>query len=605
MSPNPVCNTWAAIVEPGEAVLQDLTPEDAHRARLLHIMGLHLSAAGTLFTATALLFWLHPAFPAPPWTDLLLDALVILAGPLTVWFVRSSRLRCAAWTVLSLLLVGSALRLFVEGQPVTDIAARPSLLLTVVLAIVLLERRGAWLVLGASVVILVSMHALWWGGYLPPPASRDRLSQLLFSITGWIVLAIILAAILHSTMRALRDQARTLQERVRELTLLHEISKQITRQLDLDTLLETAVQSLHHRFGYHSAVILTLDEERETLTVRAVASSFARIPPHGHTQALDEGLIGWAARQVETVLVNDVAADARYVNRYPEQIHTRSELCVPIRIGKDVAGVLDVQSDRLGAFDNSDVLVLETLAGQIAGAMENARLYQAERAAHQQVRELATHLQNAREEERAHIARELLEEFGQLMTAVQLDLSWLISGLPSDQPRLADKANSTSDLIDESLKLVRRLSSQLRPSVLDHFGLAAAIKWQAEAFSEQSGIPHRLHLDGPADLLDRELSTALFRILEESLINVERHAEATEVHIELWTDPDQATLVVADDGRGIVPEEMSGPGSLGLAGMRQRAQALDGEVTVERLSGQGTRVIASIPRTRPGSRNQP
>ncbi len=591
----------AALTRLPEQTLHALTPEDAHRARLLHTIGLLLCAAGFLFSAPQFFFWVHPALPTPPWTDLVLDVLMVIAGPLTLWFARSGRLRSAAWTVLALLLMGSATHLYVDGQPATDIAGRPSLLLTVALAFVLLELRSAWLVLGASVVILVSTHALWWGGYLPPQPSRDRLAQLLFSLTGWITLAAILAAVLYSTMRALRDQARSLRERVKELTLLHQIGEKITGMLDLNTLLETAVQSLHSHFGYHSVVILTLNEEREALAVQAVASRFASIPPHGHTQSLDEGLIGWAASHAETILVNDVTADPRYVNRYPQQIRTLSELCVPIRIGDEVAGVLDVQSDRRDAFDDSDLMVLETLAGQIAGAMQNARLYQAERAAHHQVRDLATYLQNAREEERTHIAREILDEFGQLMAALQMDLSWLVSRLPGDQPRLTEKANDMSDVIDASLQVVRRLSSQLRPSVLDHFGLAAAIRWQAETFSERSGIPHWLHLSGRADLLGRELSTALFRILQESLTNVEHHAEASEVHIELHVDRDQATLAVTDDGRGIAPEETSGPRSLGLAGIRQRAQALDGQVVIEGVPGQGTRITASIPRTCPGS----
>ena len=576
-----------------------LTPEDAHRARLLRAMGRLLSAAGLVLVIAQLFFWIHPGFPKAPWTDLFLDLLVITAGPLTLWFVRTGRLRPAAWTVLSLLLVGSAFRLIIEGQPTADIAARPSLLLTIALAFVLLERPSVWFVLGASVLILVITHVLWWAGYLPPPASRDRFAQLVFSIAIWVIPATLLAAVLYSTMKALRHQARTQRERVRELTLLHEISKRITRVLDLDELLETAVQSLHRDFGYHSVVILTLNRGETVLVASALAGRFASVVPPGHTQHLAEGLIGWAARHGETVLVNDVAADPRYVNDFPQQIQTQSELCVPVRIGENVIGVVDVQSDHRDAFDANDQMVLETLAGQIAGAMENARLYQAEHAAHRHVRDLATYLQNAREEERTHVARELLEEFGQLMTALQMDLAWLMSRLTNEQSDLKEKIDGMSELINQSLQLVRRLSGQLRPSVLDHFGLAAATEWQAEIFSEQSGVSHQLRLDEGSDLLDRELSTALFRILQESLTNVERHAEATEVRIDLRVDPDRATLVVTDDGRGIAPDEISGPQSMGLAGMRQRARALDGDVIVEALPERGTRITASIPRKRP------
>ena len=574
-----------------------LTPEDAHRTRLLHTIGLLLCGAGFLFLVTQLSLWIHPAFPKPPWGDLLLDGLMIVAGLLTLWFVRSSLLQPAAWVVLGLMLLGSAVHLFLEGKPVADLTGKPSLLLTVAVGFVLLERRDAWVVLGASAAIVVGMHALWWAGLLPEPIPRDPFGQLLFSLAGWITIATILAAVTYSTMRVLRHQTRALRARVSELTLLHNTGERITRMLELDTLLETAAESLHRSFGYDSAAILTSNEEQRTLSTRALAGRVAKIVPLSHTQALDEGLMGWAARHVETVLVNDVAADPRYLNYYPEHLHTNSELCVPIRTGDNVLGVLDVQSDRRDAFNTSDVMALETLAGQIASVMENARLYQAERDAHQQVRDLVTYLQNAREEERTHIAREILDEFGQLMTALQMELSWLTSRLPDHPPDLTEKTEAMSNVIDESLKVVRRLSSQLRPSVLDHFGLAAAIRWQAETFSERTSIPHQLYLDGAADLLDRKLSTALFRILQESLTNVEHHADATAVHIELIVDPDRATLVVTDDGCGITPEQLSGPRSMGLAGIRQRAEALCGQVTIEGLPGQSTVVTASIPRT--------
>jgi signal transduction histidine kinase len=602
MSRNPRRGTEASLKERQDQDLHESTPEDAYRARLLHTTGLLLCAAGVLFLAPHLFLWIHPAFPSPPPMDIVLEVLVITAGPLTLGFVRSGRIQSAAWTVLGLLLLGSAIGLFAEGRPLTDTAARPSLLLTVALAFVLLERRGAWWVLTASAVILISMHALWWGGYLPRPVSRDRASRIFFSIAAWIVLATILAAVLYHTMKAFRDRAHNLRERVKELTLLHQTSKEITGTLDVDRPLETAVHSLRRDFGYHSVVILTVDQREGIITAQALAGSFTSIVPRGHTQALDEGLIGWAASHVETVLVNDVLADPRYVNYFPEQIHTRSELCVPIRLGDAAVGVLDVQSDHRDAFDDRDVMVLETLAGQIAAAMENARLYQAERAAHQQVRDLVAYLQNAQEEERAHVAREILDDFGQLMTRLQMDLSWLRSRFPSDQPRLTAKVDRMSHVVGESMQVVRRLSSQLRPSILDHFGLEAAIRWQVEAFSERSDIPHQIQVDGEADQLGRELSTALFRILQESLTNVARHAEATEVRVDLHVNHDQATLVVADDGRGITPGEISSPGALGLAGMRERAQAMGGHVTIEGRPGRGTEVTASIPRRRPTSR---
>ena len=473
-----------------------------------------------------------------------------------------------------------------------------ALLLAAALSFVVLQ-RAAWVVLALAIAILLVMHALWVGGFLPPVMPRGDREQILFSIVSWLTIAAALTVVLASTMQALRRQAQRLRQRVRDLTLLHRTGTQITRKLDLDDLMETAVQVLHRTFGYHSAAILTVHSEQGLLRTRAIAGRLADLVPAGYAQSLEEGLMGWVVRSAQPVLVNDVESDSRYLVHYPDRIHTRSELCVPIQIGGHVVGILDVQSDRRGTFAQSDLRTTEILAGQIAVAMENARLYQAERSARQQLRDLVNYIQDARENERAHIAREILDEFGQLMAVLQMDISWLSQQLPAEDPKVAERMDAMSSVAGQSLEVVQRLSSQLRPSVLDHFGLPAAIRWQGETFSERTGILHRLALDDGADALDREISTTLFRILQEALGNVDRHAQATVVSIRLTMDPECVTLIVEDDGRGITPQELTNPQAMGLVGMGERAAALGGDVTIDGARDRGTTVIASIPRTRP------
>lgn len=385
-----------------------------------------------------------------------------------------------------------------------------------------------------------------------------------------------------------------LEQRVAELMLLNEIGNKITRSLGVETVLESAIQVLQRSFHYQSVAIFTLD--RDKLILEAVGGHLAAVLDEGDDMELEEGLIGWAARHAETVLVNDVETDPRSVNRYPDQVTSRSELSVPIQTAAGVAGVLDVQSIHRDAFGVNDVLVMETLADQIAVALENTRLYEAERAAREELRDLTSYLQDARERERTRIAREIHDEFGQMLTALKMDLSWLAKRLPNHAPELTEKAETMSDVIDRSFKIVRRVSSELRPGILDDLGLAAAIEWQAEQYAERSGIALELHLNEASGMLNRELSTALFRILQEALTNVGRHANATEVRIDLDVSPVEVTLVVADDGRGISPQEISNRESLGLIGMRERARRLGGDVTVEGVSGRGTTVVASIPR---------
>ncbi len=399
----------------------------------------------------------------------------------------------------------------------------------------------------------------------------------------------------HEDITERRRAEEALKRHVTELLLLNEVGQQIVGELDLDAVLENATRLVQETFGYYQVVVMTVDQEQRDLMVKAKMGGFAGLIPDGYRQSLDEGVMGWVASQGESVLVSDVENDPRYLNRYPDQIRTRSELSVPIRLGGEVVGVLDVQSEYHDAFGENDLLVIETVADQIAVAMKNARLYEAEREAREQLRKLTGYLQEAREDERTRIAREIHDEFGQMITALKMDLSWLSKRLPSDRPQLAQKADAMSDVVDCSFQVVRRISSELRPGILDDLGLAAAVEWQAETFCERSDIVCRLHLDEAAGRLNRELSTVLFRIFQEALTNVARHADAAEVRIDLQAEPDEVVLIVTDDGRGITPEDLSGSASLGLMGMRERARALGGKVTVEGVPGQGTTVTASIP----------
>jgi len=209
---------------------------------------------------------------------------------------------------------------------------------------------------------------------------------------------------------------------------------------------------------------------------------------------------------------------------------------------------------------------------------------------------LASYLQTAREEERTHVAREIHDEFGQTLTALKMDFSWLTRRLPQRRADLLAKVNAMSGLVDGAIDMVRRIAAELRPGLLDDLGLVAAIEWYAQEFAERAGLACELRLGDQELMLDRDLATALFRILQEALTNVARHAGATRVEIALDAQPECLTLVVRDDGKGIDPAQVFAAHSLGLLGMRERARVLGGEVAIEGNPGQGTTVTARIPR---------
>jgi len=223
------------------------------------------------------------------------------------------------------------------------------------------------------------------------------------------------------------------------------------------------------------------------------------------------------------------------------------------------------------------------------------------RESHERLRALSTYLQSVREEERTRIAREVHDELGQALTSCKLDLSWIASKLPPELKPLLDKARALTSHIDSTIQTVRRISSELRPGVLDHLGLVAAIEWQANEFQNRTGIRCDVHARVREPLPDQNLATTFFRIFQETLTNVIRHAGATHVWVDLREANSQITLEVKDNGRGIGRTEIYNSRSMGLLGMRERAALLGGIFKIGSIPrGKGTLVRVSIPVQRRG-----
>jgi signal transduction histidine kinase len=230
---------------------------------------------------------------------------------------------------------------------------------------------------------------------------------------------------------------------------------------------------------------------------------------------------------------------------------------------------------------------------------ERRRAEERLRESEERLRELAAHLVTVREEERAHIAREIHDELGQVLTGLKMDVSWLAARLEAQA--LLHKTAAMNELIESTIRAVRRISSGLRPEVLDDMGLVAGIDWQVKEFQKRSGVRCRVALPAEGATFGAELSLTTFRIFQEILTNVARHARATRLEVELSRQDGRLVLEVADNGVGIVPEQMDGRRSLGLLGMQERARRLGGEVRIQGEAGKGTRVVVSVPCTEASS----
>ena len=205
-------------------------------------------------------------------------------------------------------------------------------------------------------------------------------------------------------------------------------------------------------------------------------------------------------------------------------------------------------------------------------------------------------MEQIKENERRRIAREIHDELGQRLTALRLDLGLLRADLRQRRKRAAEARIQTMlNLIDETIATARRVATELRPAVLDDFGLRAAIEQELASFSERTGITFTLTVL-PEDLtIGGEVADALYRIAKESLTNAARHSGATNIDVRLELIGQRVELELHDNGRGIGKDEASGVSTLGLLGLRERAYAFGGEVLIEGVAGQGTRVFVSIP----------
>lgn len=213
----------------------------------------------------------------------------------------------------------------------------------------------------------------------------------------------------------------------------------------------------------------------------------------------------------------------------------------------------------------------------------------------EQFRNLSRHLQSVREEERKGVAREIHDELGQRLTSLKLHLALLLEDVPGQNGVTQQRFSAMLDDIDATIQSVKRIISRLRPGLLDDLGLSAAIEWQTEEFQRHSGIRCTLSISPPELSLDPDRATAVFRIFQETLTNIARHADADRVQIELSQDAETVCLTIRDDGRGIRPEEIDHPASFGLIGIRERAQYFDGDVTITGERERGTTVTVHIP----------
>jgi signal transduction histidine kinase len=252
------------------------------------------------------------------------------------------------------------------------------------------------------------------------------------------------------------------------------------------------------------------------------------------------------------------------------------------------------------AWQETDVAQLRLMSAAIANTLERKRAEESVLQSREQLRALTRRLQSLREDERTRLSREIHDHLGQLLTALKLELRSVerrADGLHETDAKqaLGSKLNSAQKLADETLLSVQRIASELRPGVLDKLGLAAAIESEAVAFQSRTGVRCDLKIAREPASLPQEHATAVFRIFQELLTNIARHANATHASINLDFDDSNVSLQVKDDGVGLRASDVDNPKSLGILGIQERAVLLQGRVSWQGAAEKGTTVTVTIP----------
>ncbi len=377
----------------------------------------------------------------------------------------------------------------------------------------------------------------------------------------------------HALQEARNDleqkvEARTRGERRRaeQLREINEVSRRISAILSLEELLPYVANSLQETFDYHNVNIYLFDQVQENLVLKAGAGGDGKPVPLELTVPRDDAVVGQVARTGEPVSAGS---------------GTKPEMAVPIKLGTEIFGVLDIQSIAPDDFDEIDLFTIQTLGDQLAVAVENARLYRES----QNIAVL---------EERNRMAREIHDTLAQGFTGIILQLEAAEQSLSKDTSQIQQHIDRARSLAKESLNEARRSVWALRPQKLDQLPLETALHQETEKFTRDTEIATNFNISGKMYTLSPDIENALLRICQEALINIRNHARANQVNINISYEEEMFRLSIQDNGIGFDTAVIA-ENHFGLVIMRERTKLLGGTIEINSEIGKGTFLEVRIP----------
>ena len=389
------------------------------------------------------------------------------------------------------------------------------------------------------------------------------------------------AAVAIENARLFEDESR----RSAQLDVLNRAGRELTSIFDLDKLLHAVAELLRQGFNYPSVQVFWVDRANQVLQVRAVAGLIQGFVPLGTTRAIGEGLAGWAAQNGETVLCSDVSVDPRYSSMI-EGFESCAVLAVPVTVLDEVVAVINVDGMEPQAFDDSDAKTLETLADQLAVAIENIRL---NRQQQEQSRRLAV------VEERDRIGRDLHDGVIQSMYAVGLTLEDIASRADKEPHEVGPRIEEVVGDLNQAIGDIRSYIMDLRPRELQGRSLDEALDSLILYLEDRTGVSVTLDVQMELASLSELYIVNLWHIFQEAFSNIEKYSKAKSVSVSLAVSDGSLSLDIADDGQGFDLEKSELGRGYGLPNIKDRAERLGGMLLIESSPGSGTRLKVTIP----------
>jgi signal transduction histidine kinase len=384
---------------------------------------------------------------------------------------------------------------------------------------------------------------------------------------------------------------------------LAEVGHLLSQSLDAVEVGQRVVDHVRRLLKTRAAALYQLEPASGMLVALAAANDFEPAATPWRALPLGMGAVGLAVRTRQPVVTADVLTDPRLtipaaVRAGLEPTPVRAVLALPLLHDDRVIGALSLGDESGRTFDAEAMALARLFAAQAATALANAQLYTEVQAGRARLQGLSRQLLEAQEAERRRIAHELHDEAGQLLASVHLALEATVIGLP---PPFREGFHQVRSQLEAMETQLRRLSHELRPTILDDLGLLPALQFLAQGVAMRTGLCIRVD-SALAGRLAPAVETALYRIMQEGLTNITKHAAATHVDLRLWRDGEMVHGLLRDDGAGFAVEQVvdrTGPRGLGLLGIQERLEALGGTLQITSAPGQGTTLQTTLPEAVP------